>query len=175
MPEIQVIDQAHTGIDIFLALLDWPFLLFIFITIFIFLFKDKIVGLLERNDIQISWGENQHIKLKDLSDGLDKEFDPIREEIQVLREQIDKLFPQKNGGTKDDSTDRGLDDNQREVAESKILDSLKNQKYRWRSVEHLATATGVSESDVLYVISHNPDIVLSTGKSKRQIAKLKDR
>ena len=57
----QVVDQTSQWIDVLLALLDWPFLLFAFLTAFILVFRGKVIGLLERGDIQISWGENRHI------------------------------------------------------------------------------------------------------------------
>ena len=74
----QTIDQAKGFIDVLLALLDWPFLLFVFLLLLVLIFKKKVMGLFERGDIQIGWGEGRHIKLKELSDGIDEEIDPIR-------------------------------------------------------------------------------------------------
>ena len=97
MAQTQVIKQAKNGVDVLLSVLDWPFLLFDFLTVSIFLFKDKVIGLLERGDIQISLGENHHIKLKELSDSIDQEIDPIKEEIQELQEKIEKLSVSAGG------------------------------------------------------------------------------
>jgi len=171
----QIADQGNKWIDVLLAFLDWPFLLFIFLTVFILVFKAKVMGLLERGDIQISWGENRHIKLKELSDGFDQEIDPIKEEIQDLREQIGKLSSVSPQGTKTPFTQHGLNKNQRKDAEEKILNALRDHKYRWRSVERLAILSGLSESDALDILRADQDIVLSIGKSKQQIARLKGR
>ncbi|MCW8932294.1 MAG: hypothetical protein OQL19_18930, partial [Gammaproteobacteria bacterium] len=52
-----VTNNVKGGIDLALALLDWPFLLFVGIGIFIWFFRDNVSALLGRGDIQISWGE----------------------------------------------------------------------------------------------------------------------
>lgn len=175
MASEQVIEPGKSGFDIALAFLDWPFLLFAFLVVFVFFFKDKVMGLLERGDIQISWGENRHIKLKELSDGIDQEIDPIKEEIQELREQIEKLSSTSVKGVELMHSSHSLSDDQRKVAESRIIEGLKNHRYRWRSIERLAAISGISESDALDILRSNTDVVLSIGKSKQQIAKLRDR
>ena len=171
----QTIDQAKGFVDVLLALLDWPFLLFVFLLVFVLVFKKKVMGLFERGDIQIGWGEGRHIKLKELSDGLDEEIDPIKDEIQELREQVEKLTPKSAGDSKIASTQQELNDKRRKAAEKKILEGLQNTKYRWRSVRRLAAISGVSESDALDILRENSEVVLSVGKSKRNIARRKNR
>ena len=78
-------------IDVVLSLLDWPFLFFVGISVFVWVFRANIVSLLGRGDIQISWGENRHIKLTEISEGVDEELDPLKEELQVLKEKVAKL------------------------------------------------------------------------------------
>jgi len=171
----QTIDQAKGFVDVLLALLDWPFLLFVFLLLFVFIFKKKVMKLFDRGDIQIGWGEGRHIKLKELSDGIDEEIDPIKDEIQELREQLDKLTSKSPGDSKTASTQQELNDKRRKAAEKKIFEGLQNTKYRWRSVRRLAVISGVSEIDALDILRENSEVVLSVDKSKRHIARLKDR
>jgi hypothetical protein len=175
MPAEQTVDQAKGLIDVLLALLDWPFLLFVFLLLFVLIFKKKVMKLFERGDIQIGWGEGRHIKLKELSDGIDEEIDPIKDEIQELREQLDKLAAKSPRGPTVPSAQQQLDEKRRRAAENKILEGLQNTKYRWRSVRRLATISGIPESDALDILRANPEVVLGVDKSKRQIARLKDR
>ena len=175
MPAVQTIDQAKGIIDVLLALLDWPFLLFVFLLLFVLIFKKKVMGLFERGDIQIGWGEGRHIKLKELSDGIDEEIDPIKDEIQELREQVEKLASESPRSSTIPSAQQQLDEKRRKAAENKILEGLQNTKYRWRSVRRLAAISGVSESDALDILRDNSQFVLGVDKSKRQIARLKDK
>jgi len=174
MPAAQTVQHVYTEYDLILALLDWPFLLFVFFLFFALIFRVKIVGLLERGDIQVSWGD-RHIKLKELSDGIDGEIDPIREELQEMREKIEKLCPDSAEEIASTFVQGKLDDTQRKEAAFKILDGLKNSRYRWRSVERLALESGMSESDTLDILRADPKVLLSIGKSRREIARLKDR
>ena len=172
-----VATQTKSLIDFFLAFLDWPFLFFVLLILFAYHFKDKISALLERGDIQISWGENKHIKLKDLSDGIDKEIDPLKEEIEALKEKLQELERSNTNETEQQTTgdNNSLSPQQISDAEKRIIDGLNNHKYRWRSVERLASISGINENEVLNILRSNPDVDLSMGKSKRQIAKLKNR
>ena len=175
MPSEQTIDQAKGLIDVFLALLDWPFLLFVFLLLFVFIFKNKVMKLFDRGDIQIGWGEGRHIKLKELSDGIDEEIDPIKDEIQELREQVDKLASKSQQSSTTPSAQEQLDEKRRKAVENKILEGLQNTKYRWRSVRRLAAISRVSESDALDILRENSQVVLGVDKSKRHIARLKDK
>jgi len=168
-------EQVKTWFDVILALVNWPFLLFTFLIIFVLKFREKIVGLLDRGDIQISWGDNRHIKLKELSDDFDKEIDPIRDEIQELRDKINELSGASTIPSGNVVETKTLDDTQVKAAKGKILEGLENPKFRWRSVERLAILSGLSESDVLDLLRNDPNVVLSAGKTKGQIARLKAR
>ena len=171
--------QVKTVVDIALAFLDWPFLLFILIIVLALIFRDKITNLLERGDIQISWGENKHIKLKELSDGIDQELDPLKEEIEELKSQLNHLLSTHHNepdssDIKDEHTHEENNDRIK-AGEQRIIDGLKYHQNRWRSIQKLASISGLNESETLDILRSNPDIVLSTAKSKRQIARLKTR
>lgn len=159
--------------DIWLALLDWPFLMFVFFIVFIFLFRTHFVGLFGRGDIEISWGDKA-IKLKELSDGFDQELDPVKEEIQALREEIKTL-----GGAASQNANtlkaEVISDEQKVSIEKRLQDALEDPRYRWRSVSRLATAAGISEGHAMDLLRENSDVDLGISKTKRQIAKLKSR
>jgi hypothetical protein len=135
--------------------------------IFVLIFKKKVMGLFERGDIQIGWGEGRHIKLKELSDGIDEEIDPIKDEIQELREQVEKLASKSPVDSTGPSSQQQLDEKRRKAAEAKIIEGLQNTKYRWRSVRRLAAISAVSESDALDILRENSEVVLGVDKSKR--------
>ncbi len=165
---------------ILLAVLDWPFLLFLFLILFVLVFRKKIVGILERGDIQIAWGRDRHIKLRELSDGIDAELDPIRDELAQLRDELAQLReePASVGvlapsegkeGPETGSPDRIQD------AMRRMTEGLRSTKYRWRSIGRLASIAGVPEDHALDILRSNPDVVLSVGKSGNQIARLRGR
>lgn len=163
-------------VDVFIALINWPFLLFVFLILFVLIYRKKIVGLLERGDIQISWGENRHIKLKELSDGIDEELDPILDEISEIQERIKKLEADANrGGAVQEDQEATIDDDRYSDAEQRMIEGLESHKYRWRSIERLAKISAITEHEALDILRANQDIVLSVGKSGRQIVRLKDR
>jgi hypothetical protein len=143
--------------------------LFLFLIVFVILFRKKIVGILERGDIQIGWGKDRHIKLRELSDGIDGELDPIREEIARLKEELAGA----NVLSPPDATARPetLTPDRIQGATDKMMEGLHSHEYRWRSVERLASLAGVSESQALDVLRNKAEVVLSVGKSGRQIAR----
>ncbi|NAS31033.1 hypothetical protein GTQ40_08640 [Flavobacteriaceae bacterium R38] len=57
----------------------------------------------------------------------------------------------------------------------RIIDALKNGKYRWRSLETLASISGISTGAIRDLLVTDENIVLSKGKSGRQIVRFKGR
>lgn len=159
--------------EVLLALLDWPFLLFVFLGVFVLLFRRKIVGILERGDIQIGWGKDRHIKLRELSDGIDGELDPIREDLAQLREELANAnVLSQPAGTVQSQT---ATPDQTQDATDRMMEGLRSHKYRWRSVARLASMAGVSEAQALDILRNNTDVVLSVAKSGRPIARSEKR
>ena len=150
-------------------LLDWPFLLFLGLVIFCWWFRDEIKKILERGDVQISWGENKSIRLGELSQNIDQELEPIRDDIEALKQSIATL------DIKSESLSKTLSEADVEKVQEKLLEALNNPKFKWRSIERLAAISGVSESQVLDILRNDPDVRLTIGKSQRQIAGLKSR
>ena len=122
---------------------------------------------------KLAGGEGRHIKLRELSDGIDKELDPIREEIAQLREELENA--KVLAGPASEVAERALDTELVHNATDRMMEGLRSHKYRWRSVERLAYLAGTTEGQALEMLRNNPNVVLSVGKSGRQIARAKDR
>ena len=150
-------------------LLEWPFLLFVALMSFWYLFRKEIRAILGRGDILLSWGDRS-IHLRELSKSLDEELDPIRDDIEELRLSAAKNMPP---GAVD--TSRVVDDDDMERVKTRVRGALERSKFQWRSIERLAGASGVDEKRVLEIIRADPTIRLSVGKSGRQIAGLRTR
>ncbi|MBX7258032.1 MAG: hypothetical protein K1Y02_16850 [Candidatus Hydrogenedentes bacterium] len=168
----------HTTYDVLIKLLDWPFLFFVALCLIVFIFRKQLVVLLNRGDIQVSWGENRNIRLRDLSENLDKELDPIRDEIETIKEAVSNL-QQQSGASSAQQTLLGepvvISAVDRDNAMQRIKDALTSSQYKWRSIDRLAAIAGLEVPQALSIIRSDPEILLSIGKSGRQIARLKSR
>ena len=173
----QIQSTTKTWFDIALALLDWPFLLFGILVIFVWRYKSEVASLMSRGDIQIGWGENKFIKLKDISDGFDQEIDPLRDEIQILRDELASITNKNSDYDPSDLSNKKTEmtDEQKQAATKKMIDGLENHQYRWRSINRLATNVGIAENDALDLLRLHPEVVLGVGKTGRQIARKKER
>jgi hypothetical protein len=177
-------------------LLDWPFLLFIVLLGVLIAFQKEFRALLARRDISIKWGDHE-IKLRDLSASIDKELDPIRDDLEGLRESP-VVFPPgltsqlinasvrraidmsdasaESSGSGTAQLVSGVTKEQRTSAiRNRLRAALQNSQFRWRSVERLAVTAGISESAVVDFLRGDPEVRLSVGKSGRQIAGLRNR
>jgi hypothetical protein len=176
--EQQTVKQFEVTIYHFLLkLLDWPFLLFVLLLLFIVCFRKQLIAVFSRGDILLSWGDRS-IRLRELSDNLDKEIDPIREEIDALKQAVDKIqanIEAPKSQQIEPPALTNLSDKQLDHAKQRIQEALKSGKYRWRSIERLAAVGGISENQTLDILRSDPDVVFSVGKSGRQIARVKSR
>jgi hypothetical protein len=159
---------------VLLKLLDWPFLLFLGFVLFTIFFYGDIAKLFNRGDISLSWGDRS-IRLRELSDNLDKEFDPIREEIEAIKEMLQSRDKTPESQQIKPLVTNNLSSEQLENARRRIQEALRSGKYRWRSIERLAVIGGISESQTLDILRSDPEVIFSMGKSGRQIARLKSR
>jgi hypothetical protein len=172
-----VANSTKSWMDFALAFLDWPFLFFVGISVFVWFFRDSVAALLGRGDIQISWGENRHIKLTEISEGIDEELDPLKEDIQLLKNQVINLeasIAPTNGDSKGQKPKQpeGLSADAKEDAKKRLLAELKTGKYRWRSMGTIAKKAAISEDDAVDILrAATSDVVLSIGKTGRQIAR----
>lgn len=156
--------------NVIVQALDWPFLLFVLLAVLFVLYRKHLLGILQSGDIQISWGENRSISLKNLSTTLDEELDPLREEVAFLQEQIDQITKKSDTKSK-----QQLSTDDKENAIVKMKDGLQSHKYRWRSIERLAVMAGVTEEQAHDLLGGQNDVVISKGKSGRIIARLSHR
>lgn len=164
--------------DGLLKLLDWPFLACTTLLIVIYHFRKQIAEVFGRGDIQITWGPNCSIRLRDLSESMDKELDPIHDEIQALRDDVTTIETNLKAGNAPSKETEGQDDlrgDREKHAKGRMKEALTNGKYLWRSIERLATIGAVSESQALDILRADPEVVFGTGKSGRQIARLASR
>jgi len=148
----------------------WPLCIFGVL----FLFKKKI---------ELLFQVLKKIKLKDFEAEFEQreksfaeeEVSPINDELEVLNQKIkdlESIITQQNGLESKKIQDI---DNVNEATRKRIIDALNNEKYRWRSLETLSSISGVSKEAVRDAIITDQNIVLSKGKSGRQIVRLKNR
>lgn len=176
------------GFDRFL---DWPFLLLVCTIFLVIVFKEDLTGVLNRGDIKLSWGDRS-IRLRDLSSNLNEELDPIRDDVEELKKEIESVrlhssekqqsFPTFDPGllqrisethnTKPLSFRQALSEEERKTAVHKMKAALANTEFRWRSVERLAIAAGIQEDEALSLLRTELDVVLGKGITGRRIARL---
>ena len=150
-------------------LLEWPFLLFVALVWFGWLFGKELRAMLSRGDILLSWGDRS-IHLRELSRSLDEELEPIRDDIEALQCSAAQQLPP--GAV---VTQRVADDDDKERVKTLIRKALETSKFKWRSIERLAHVSRVDENQVLEIVRDDSTIRLGLGKSGRQIAGLRTR
>jgi hypothetical protein len=164
--------------DIWSKLLDWPALAFLLVLLFSIAFYKPISRALSRGDLVLSWGENRQITVTQLPKKLTEELDPLRDEIEALKAAVDALKKGAAPGSVPPVEPPGpqpLTAEEEEVAREKMLEALSSDDYLWRSVERLAVIAGISQEQAQRLLRADRRVVLGTGKSQRQIARLKSR
>ena len=148
-------------------LFGWPFLTFVLLLALIIIFR--------QGEIAVQWGRTK-IKLRQISDNLDKELDPIRDEVSALQADVTAL----KAALSSRDTPRivpvagdGLRGDQLEMAHKKMMEALRSGTNTWRSIERLAAIGSVSESQALTILMEDKAVSVSWGKSGRRIARLR--
>lgn len=161
--------------DVYIKFLEWPFLLFVILLVLIVIFHRQIRTILGWGDITISWGEGRSINLHDISDHLDQELDQIREDIQLLKENLHTL--QKGTQSYDEKlvVSKVLSEQERFDAAQRMIAALKNGKWRWRTLERLSIIAGITESEAIKILRGNDEVILGQDKSGNHIARLQSR
>jgi hypothetical protein len=163
-------EEPNALLQIALKLLDWPFLMTVVFIIFIFVFRKQLMALLDRKDILVNWGGSS-IRLRDLEENIDKEIDPLRDQVETLKQaeqSANKTKPLEGVefiNTREPSVD----------ALTRMKNALRPPNYRWRTIPRLASIAAISEDEAKSLLRSDPEIVLSTGKSGNQIARLRSR
>jgi hypothetical protein len=164
------VESSGAALQIMLKLLDWPFLMTVVFIVFIFVFRKQLMALLDRRDILIKWGDNS-IQLRDLEDSIDKEIDPLRDQLDALKQTKQSPIEIKaSKGVQFSNIQEQPSD-----ALSRMKEALRSHDYRWRTISRLASIGCVSEDEARSLLRSDPDVVFSVGKSGNPIAKLKSR
>jgi hypothetical protein len=65
-----------------------------------------------------------------------------------------------------------IENKRHQLAYQRMIKALRDEKWTWRSVAKLAIKGGISPDEALEILGNDPNVVFSTGKSGRRIAKL---
>ena len=165
-----ITETSSAWLQLGLKLLDWPFLLTGVCILFIFLFREQLKALLNREDITIKWGDRV-IRLRDLGDKIDQEIDPLRDELESSRntKQVSQEKNELGGVQFMNEVEPPIDSLER------MKEALRSPKFRWRTISRLAAIGCVPEETAKSLLRSDPEIVFSIGKSGNPIAKLKSR
>ncbi len=162
-------------------LLEWPFLLFLLVSIMVLLFYQPIRELLGRGDIRIKWGEEKEIQIKDLSRNIDKEIDPIAADVDQLKKDLQDVRahvfqPAPIGAAADEAAphtagEASPQDDAWRIMQNAILAS----QYKWRKVSTLASLAGMSEDQAVGILRAQDAVMLGKNKEGFPIATLKSK
>ncbi|EKA7375356.1 hypothetical protein OL330_004662 [Vibrio parahaemolyticus] len=152
--------------QLLLKLLDWPFLMFVIVMVLIYLLKEQIKGLVDRSNLKITWGDRS-IELNELADSVDQDIDPLKERLDELETQLEKLA--KNVHKPRVDTPRRINVDGAKVAEA----VTNNSRYKYRTARGVAKTVGITTEQAKKALQSNPDIksvrsrdgrILYTGK-----------
>ena len=173
-------------------LLDWPFLLFVILAAAIIVFRDPLKQALRSGGVTVEWGDRKLTvgeavqviddDLKETLDDFRTSMERIREaegKIETLNAAVAELQSKAEGapsvGIEPPRTEPAAPQG-RERLWRTLEGSLSDARYRWRSTERLAIIAGVSQDEVREILREHPDeVVISQGKSGREIAGLRSR
>ena len=158
-------------LKIILKLLDWPFLLFIGIGALIWIFKAEFSKVISRGGVSLTWGDKS-FEISELPEQLNESFAPVSDDIEDLKARIKALEEATNQVT---PVIQELTQEQKGAAKQKMLDGLSNGKYRWRSIERLASIGAISQSQAEDILRPLDETAFSLGKSGRTIVRLSSR
>lgn len=162
--------------DIILKLLDWPFLFFVGAGLLIYTFKAELGKVIARGGITLNWGDKS-FEISELPEQLNESFAPVADDIEEMKKRLSvleealKLNEAKTADVK--SSELGA-----EVVESarqRMLKALESGQYRWRSIERLSSAAGLSVAQASEILRPMKEVVFSRGKSGRTIVRLESR
>jgi hypothetical protein len=158
-------------------LLEAPVLIVVVLIGFAVWLRKEIRSMLSRKSISISWGDGS-IQLTDLSENLDKELEPIRDEIEGLKRALSEPSHSDASRHAVPSAPSAVGNNDVSLppgASERIEAALEHSQFKWRSIGRLAAAAGITEEQALAAVRVNPKMKLGVGKSGSIIAALKSR
>jgi hypothetical protein len=154
------------------AMLDSPVLIAILIVVLLIVFRKSFQELLASRNVELKWGEN-HIKLNELSNSLDQELDPLKDQVDILQQRLAALEEKNEIENHPFLSDP--DDIKDDKVRQAILAALASPKFRWRSISGLSQAAKVTEEKVRSVIANDDSITIGYDRSGDTLVKLKNR
>ena len=171
---IQELLGEHSTIlwkELLIAALNSPVILLLVTAFIIWLLRKHLLKFLSSRDIEIGWGDKQ-IKLSELSNNIDQELDPVKEQIDMLKQELKVL---RGRGKPVQLEKETKSKESEEEIKKRINKALSTSKYRWRSIDSLAKLSLARKEEVLEIIGADGSIVLGRGKNGEELAKFKHR
>lgn len=165
--------SASTWKEIVVAGLDSPVVLFLVFLIILYVFRSQIAALLKSRNIEFRWGD-KHIKLNELSNNIDQEIDPLKDDIETLKNIVSKLQDEK-GIIPEKMVSEAEQEEEVEHVKKRMYKALGSQKFRWRTIEKLAQFSRTTEEQILELISADETIEVGYDKHGNKLAKFKHR
>jgi hypothetical protein len=172
MDKIIYAEKEFPWHDLFLKMLDWPFLLALIFLTFLWLFKQEIKDLLKKGKITIKWGDSS-IEIADLPEKIDQDIDPIKERLEIIEAQLAALSKAKLKSTRATQAERSAATEDEQLAlkqtdpKRAIYTQLTSKRYRYRSVLGLSKSTGLPEDQINTIIQSDPRIGVITNREGR--------
>ena len=177
-------DGSDAWLQIALKLLDWPFLIFVILVLFILFLQKQLRGLLNRDNILIKWGDKTILlgELgKNIGQDIDSKFDSLQEKKKTLKEFISDLPVEEaqaktiNVGDLPNIGQKKIDIHKKETdALNRMKEALMSPAFRWRTLSRLAHIAAISESEARSMLPEL-GVDFDVNSSGQPIVKLKSR
>lgn len=171
-----------TGLEIFKALVNWPFLAFLLILLGALYFRGAIADAIRRGGIKVSMGGNE-VTIGQAVEQIDDEikqsledFKSTMEEVRGIRADIDVLKQAVPAATAETFATHSTQATADAGAWPKMKRALESSQYRWRSIERLAIIVGISDERALGILAdHDDEVVLGENGAGKRIARMANR
>jgi hypothetical protein len=172
-----VAEKPDAWLQIGLKLLDWPFLLFIVLILFIWLFREQLRALFNRENILIKWGDKS-ILLRDLGKNIeqdvDSKFELIQEEQETPKKTVSDTSAKKTQGVQFVNDEQANTAASTSEALNRMKEALMSPSFRWRTLSRLAAIACISELEAKALLP-SLGVDFDVNKSGQPIVKLKSR
>ena len=170
-------EASNPWVQVALKLLDWPFLVFVVLIVFIWCFREQLCALLSRENIMIKWGDKS-ILLRDLpkkiEQDIDSKFDSIEPEQDFPTGKIQEFLSKKRKDMREFVVDLPKPHAPTADPLDRMHEALMSPAFRWRTLARLATIAGISESEARQLLT-SLGVEFDVNRSGQAIVKLKSR
>lgn len=179
MEKIIYTEKEFPWHDLFLKMLDWPFLLALIFLTSLWIFKQEIRDLLKKGKITIKWGDSS-IEIADLPEKIDQDIDPIKERLEIIEAQLAASSKPKSKPTRATQTEISAAPEEEQLTLKQtdpkrvIYTQLTSKRYRYRSVLGLSKSTGLPENQINTIIQSDPRIGVITNREGKVLYFSKD-